>query len=458
MRYSGEMWAGNGRLLPLDILFLLVVVPAHMELKGISFLLVVPLFFYLLLEIWHPLTLYRSLPTQFGKTRIVFLCRFFLMLVIVTGAAIIPTFTNIYSRLAVEPDSPDYLDAYANIHDGAVQVELALDFLKDGKNPYVERYDDTPLQYYSFSGIELPSNPFFEHFVYLPGLLILSYPAHQIFAWLDILYDQRWIYLLAYILFVLLLPQLVEPPILKLALLSGVALNPLLTGPVIIGMNDVIALLPLVLVGLALSQKQFLFSAVLFGLVCTLKQSAWFFAPFYTLWLFSMLPHDKRIGQVVKYLFIAGCVAALIVVPFALWSLPDFIDDVFAYPGGAVTVNYPIRGYTVGVLLVGAGFIESPLDPFPFWILQIIVALPLMMWLLRYQWQQNNLGTLFIAAGVLVFGVGLVSRFFQSNYVGFVVLLISLGFLMNLADFGNDQTAILPQPDQKEPPLRREDR
>lgn len=461
----------NGRALPLDILLLLVLVPAHIELKAVSFLMVISLFLYLFLEVWHPLTSHSNLPTDIGKTRIFFLGRFFLLLVMVTGATVVPTVTNIYSRLSTEPDSPEYLQTYTNLHDGALQVELALDFLGNGQNPYVESYDDTPLEFYTFSGIELPDNPVLEHFVYLPGLLVLSYPIHQIFQRLDFLYDQRWISLLAYVVFVLLLPQLAKAPTLKLALIAGVALNPLLTGPVIIGMNDVITLLPLVAALFLFSQKRFLVSAILFGLACTIKQSAWFFAPFYALLLYAALPQvsglprkplprlapkviphlrdfarkvnrtidddflqnwTARAWQTIKYLTVAAGTAVLILAPFALWNLPDFITDVFSYPGGGAAVNYPIRGYTVGVLLVGGGMIQSPLDYFPFWSLQLVVGVPLLIRLLLYQARQNSLGGLFIAAGLLIFGVGVVSRFFQSNYVGFVATTISLGFLLNL--------------------------
>jgi hypothetical protein len=415
-----------------------------MELKGVSFLLVIPLFFYVLIEIWHPLTAYNLLPDCFGKTRIVFLFRFFLMFVMIASAVVIPTVTNIYSRLTTQPDSLDYLDAYASVHDGAVQVELALDFLSSGKNPYAERYDDTPLKYYGFSGIEPSSNPVFEHFVYLPGLLAISFPAHQFFGELGILYDQRWIYLVSYILLVMMLPQLVESPTMKLSLLAGIALNPLLTGPVIIGMNDVIIILPLVFSVFALTRRRFFLSAFVFGLACTFKQSAWFFAPFYILMLFHTLPASQRALQTIKYLFIVGCVTLIIILPFALWSLPDFILDVFVYPGGSVAVNYPIRGYTVGVLLVSAGVIQSPLDSFPFWILQLVVGVPLMVQLLKYQARQNDLSRLFIAAGLFIFGIGLVSRFFQSNYVGFVATFISLGFLLNLVSGDANPESVPP--------------
>jgi len=426
----------SGVQIPLDLLFLSVLIPAHMHLKGISFLMVIPLFGYIMLELWHPLASYTSLPDKFDRTRLVFLIRLFLIFIIIAGSVIVPTLTNIQKRLVTAPDASGYSEAYANIHDGAIQMEYALRFLSDGKNPYVERYEDTPLKYYGFSGINPSTNPAFDHFVYLPGFLITSFPIYKLFDQLGFLYDQRWIYLLAYVVLVLLLPPLVKQPTLKLSLLAAVGLNPLLTGPVIIGMNDVAVILPIVLSLFALSRKRFLLSAIAFGFACTFKQSAWFFAPFYILILFASFPQAERFKQTIKYLFVAGLAAFIIVGPFAMWSLSDFVTDVFLYPSGAVDVNYPIRGYTIGVLLVGVGWIGSPLDPFPFWTLQLVVGIPLLVWLLKFQWRQNRMGIMFICAGVFIFGIGLASRFFQDNYVGFVIIFILLGFLLNLSEDG----------------------
>ena len=121
----------------------------------------------------------------------------------------------------------------------------------------------------------------------------------------------------------------------------------------------------------------------------------------------------------------------LITGPFAYWGLGDLWQDTIVYPGGGAVVNYPIRGYTVGVLLVALGSIPSAFAPFPFWILQLIFGLPLLIAMLRYQWRANRLGTMLVSAGLFLFGMGFVSRFFQNNYVGFLLTLMMLGFLLN---------------------------
>ena len=416
-----------------DLLLLLGLIPTHMQLQSetASFLLVLPFFFYIVLELGHSLIPYAALPENFGRTRLFFLLRLFLLLIIIAGATILPSLTNIYTRLVTPVDATGYSSAYANVHDGAVQMELALAFLNDGKNPYVESYQDTPLEYYGFTGIDLPINPAVNHFVYLPGFFVLSFPIYKMFSFTSFAYDQRWVCLLAYIILILLLPSLVNSPVYKLTLLVAVGLNPLLTWPVSIGMNDIIILLAIVLALVFSSYSQFVLAAIIFGFACTLKQSAWFVAPFFVLSLYQLLPTETRIRQTIKYCGIIALLMIVIIGPFALWDFSSFITDVWLYPSGSVAVNYPIRGYTIGNLLVGSGIIESSLDTFPFWILQLVVGLPLLWLLLRQQWKHDGLGTMLICAGVFIFGVGVVSRFFQDNYVGFVAVLILLGALLN---------------------------
>ena len=420
------------RAIPLDVLALLLLVPAYEGEDVAFFLLVVPLLFYVLLALWHPLTPYETLPEKFGKVRLVFLARFVLLLVMTTSAALLPTMTNIFGRMAADPDN---VNVYATMHDGAVQMEYGLDYLAAGKNPYIERYDNTPLQYYHFSGLEIPTNPAFDHFVYLPGFLLISFPIYKLFDWLDLFYDQRWIYLAAYVLIILLLPLLADAPKNKLLLVAAVGLNPLITGPVIIGMNDIMVFLALLLMVLLLRNKRFLLAAVFMGAACTLKQSAWFVVPFYFLLMWEMLSAENRLRDLMKIAGIIGLLMVAVVGSLALWNLPAFIQDVLAYPSGNVPVNYPIRGYTLGVLLVGAGLISSPLDSFPFWIFQLLLGLPLMVLLFRYQWKQNELGTMLLCASIFIFGMGFASRFFQSNYVGFVIGLMTLGFILAQKEF-----------------------
>ncbi len=416
----------------LDVLILLVLVPAHMSSEGASYLLVIPMMIYILMELWHPLSPYSSLPDKLDRTRLSFLARLFILLIIVTASTVVPATEKIRNRSGRNRQNIISSDAYRGTHDGALQVEEALNFLGQGKNPYVEKYDETSLQYGGFSNLELSRNPAFDHFVYLPGFLVLSYPVYSVMDRLDLFYDQRYIYLFAYALLVLLLPLMVKPPSLKLLILAAVGLNPLLAGPVIFGMNDVLVLFLIAVMVLLLIRGKFLFSAVIFGLACTFKQSVWFLTPFYVLFLYPHMLERRRVLQLSKLLGVSVATAFVISAPFAFWDLSAFVTDVFSYPAGAVPVNYPIRGYTLGRLLLGMGVIESPLDRFPFWIFQLIIGVPLLVFLIKYQLRRNTVGSMLIAAGVFTFGMGVLSRFFQDNYVGYVAVVITLGIILGL--------------------------
>lgn len=389
------------------------------------------------MEFWHPLSSYSTLINQSPKIRLAFFARFFLLLIIITAAVIIPSGQRIYTRLITDTEKVENRAAYGDIHDGALQMEYALDYLHAGQNPYVERYEDTLLQYYNFPGLaDMPTNPVYDYFVYLPGFLVVSYPVYTLFQYYHIPYDQRWVYLLAYIATVLLLPALVNSPTLKLSLLAAVALNPLLTRPVIIGMNDILVLLVIIVAVLMLRKNHFILSILAFAIACTLKQSAWFMAPFYLLLLYYSLPAFNRNKEMLKLLGAGALVGALLIIPFAFWSLPDFITDVFVYPSGGVAVNYPIRGSTIGLLLVGIGYITSPTSAFPFFVFQLLLGIPLLIGLLKYQKRQNSVGVMLICAGMFIFGIGLVSRFFQDNYVGFLTVIITVGIFLKLPDKG----------------------
>jgi hypothetical protein len=419
---------------PLDVLLLLVLVPAQVHAQGISFLLVIPLFFYILLELWHSPALSNLSYQSSRQARLAFMARFFLLLLMISSAVIVPSFRGIFDRLAATYDESGYSETYANIHDGAIQVEYALEFLSNGRNPYEETYENTPLMYYGFSGIDLPINPAINHFVYLPGFLITSFPVYKMFAQFDLPYDQRWIYLVAFFALILLLPTLVSQPMHKLALLAAIGLNPLVTGPVILGMNDIIVFLLIFLTALTLSKQKILLSAIFLGIACTFKQSAWFILPFYALFIYNFSAPTRRIQELFKVSFIIALIMIIGLLPFVAWNPSSFIEDVFTYPSGGVNVNYPIRGYTIGVLLLGAGIIASPLDDFPFSVLQMIFGLPLLVFTLRYQQRQNLIGVMLLCAGIFIWGIGLVSRFFQNNYVGFVIMLITMGLFIAMSE------------------------
>jgi uncharacterized membrane protein len=277
-------------------------------------------------------------------------------------------------------------------------------------------------------------NPATEHLIYLPGLLLVSLPFEWVGTAVLGFYDQRLLYLLAFVLVVLLLPATVKQPTYKLALIIGVALNPWLTQPVVWGMNDIMVLLCLLVMGLLLWKRHPLWAASVLALACTMKQSAWLFVPFFLLAVYLGARPEKRWREVGTAVLLIGGIMALVVGPFALWNLPAFVDDTFAYASGtAVTLNYPIRGYTIGRMLVVFDQVQSDLDYYPFWIWQLVIGLPVLALCLYYQWQQRTIAAMFLAASLFIFTLGFVSRYFQDNYVGFVITLAFLGLFPTFA-------------------------
>ena len=413
----------------LDVLLLLLLVPAQTRLEENAILMVVPLLFYIMIELWLPLSPYLTLPRKMDKVRASFLTRLFLLFIMIAGAAVVPTGMRIGYRLSIQTNNPDTSASESKLHDGAIQTEAALEHLSNGKNPYVESYEDTELRFFGFFGTGL-RNPALDHLVYLPGLLVTSFPLYRAIMNIGPFYDQRIVYLLAYLLLILLLPLMVIRPAHKLLLIAAIALNPLRTGLTITGMNDIVVILALILMAIALLHKRLLLSALFFGFACSLKQSAWFLAPFYVLLLTGMVDRRHLMREITKPLLVAALVFVIVVGPFIIWDAKAFLTDVFLYPGGLGSIQYPIRGYTIGRFLVGLGIISSPLEPFPFWILELLFGVPLLLLLLRYQRNRNNVGFMFICGGVFVFGMGLLSRFFQDNYVGYVSVLVTFGIVL----------------------------
>ncbi|MEZ4591748.1 MAG: glycosyltransferase 87 family protein [Chloroflexota bacterium] len=418
---------------PIDLILLLVLIPAQIELFSFGdYFLIIALLLYGPLTIWQPLTDLAALPDRFGAQRLSFLLRLALLWLILLITPVAVTLQNIQLRLDADAGLGDSQTAYLRFHDGALQVELALEHLQQGVNPYEATYTHPLLNIWD---PEIGVNPATEHLIYLPGLLLLTMPFKWAVTAVFGFYDQRLLYLLAFVLLVLLLPTIARKPSHKLALIVGIGLNPWLTQPVVWGMNDILVLLGLLLAALLLHKRRLLWAAAALGLACTLKQSAWLTVPFFLLAIYLAAPPEKRWKEVGTAVTLIGLIMALVVGPFALWNLPAFMDDTFAYASGtAQTLNYPIRGYTVGRLLVIFEQVSSDLAYYPFWIWQLLVGLPVFALCLYYQWRQRTLAAMFVAASLFIFTLGFVSRFFQDNYVGFIAALAFLGLFPTFTD------------------------
>src|SRR5213593_2972153 len=112
-------------------------------------------------------------------------------------------------------------------------VEWAARKLLSGQNPYVADYLDTPLVNWP-----MVNNPALYHLTYFPSLFLITVPFVWVFDHFSITWDERYLYLPAFIATLAILPLLVKRPEHRLALVALVALNPQLFPFVVEGRND----------------------------------------------------------------------------------------------------------------------------------------------------------------------------------------------------------------------------
>ena len=411
--------------LSLDAFLLLLIVPFHVALhqEGTylmvvwgTYVLVVVTLGYLCLEVVYPLASISSWADLSRLGRITFLLRQTMLWLLVLVAGVLPAVQNIIFRR--QPNA-NFNEVYLQLHDGAYQTELALALLQQGRNPYSASYATTPLAAYQLP--ETEGNPAVDHYIYLPGLLWLSWPLKSLSQALWGWFDQRLVYILFYLLTLLLLPLLFRSPQLKLAAFVAIGLNPLLTAEIHTGMNDVTVLFFLVVAILFLERQRWLAAAIMVGLACSCKQSGWLAIPFYV-----MIGSGRK--HFWQNLLLIGLVMAIFIGPLALWDFPAFWDDTFAYASGtAVGLNYPIRGYSFGRLLVGFGIIPTVDSHFPFWLLQLLGGGLALAWLLPRIGRATHF---WLYSALFIFILGFFSRFFNHTYFGFVTLLATTGWLM----------------------------
>lgn len=402
-----------------------------------TLLLVWAITLYVVLEWRWSLSGVSSLADLGQPHRFAYLLRLAIVYFLIFVFVVLPLLQNLIIRF-----TPDADPRQSAIHDGAYQVELAIQMVLDGQNPYAERFTDPVIADYMQS-FGLDNNPAVDHYVYLPGVTYLSIPFYALSQRLMGVYDQRIVYVSLFILGLLLIPWMVRSPEYRLALPIGIALNPLINDTVVGGMNDFMLLPFLVGVTLLFLRRRWLRSALFLGLACTLKQNIWPMVPFFLLAQWTQVKAARRWRMVILSGVIIGAVMALVIGPSVLSDPAAFYDDTVAYINGNATgLNYPIRGYSLGFLLLSFGVIVSPYSAFPLWIPQLLIGLPVLLALLWQQYHdsptpQIAIGRAWFNAGLFILLLGILSRFFHHNYFGFTIILMFVGYVL-LADEGGN--------------------
>jgi 4-amino-4-deoxy-L-arabinose transferase-like glycosyltransferase len=188
-----------------------------------------------------------------------------------------------------------------------IQTEATIEYLLQGRNPYVEDYVATPMAEWGINEFRTA----LYHYPYLPWTFLFSAPfrllADRTIGW----YDQRLVYLILFALTLLLAPGLARRLESKLLLVMIIGLNPIMGSDLIYGQNDSFVLAWVLLslwlwgrgqqaphgfapgplgangtVGVAEAAGAgrptgwLWASAAAFGLACASKPTAWFLLPF----------------------------------------------------------------------------------------------------------------------------------------------------------------------------------
>lgn len=403
----------------LDTLLLLVLVTGHMWFNPVSnTFIVIGVAVYVLLDLLFPEHPETSGQPDRGR-RILYVFRLAIVFYILMTAILLFTGFNILQRRAEGPAT--------HAHDGLIQTEIAIQYLLDGLNPYTEDYIDTPMADFPGNEPPLTDAPLY-HNAYLPFLFIGSIPFYLLsqatLGW----YDQRFVYLLAYSVILLVLPGLVGKPRDKLALLIAFGLNFLFVYYLADGRNDVMIMLWLVLALLFLHRQHVGASALVIGLAIATKHQAILFLPFYLVYLLPKRPRFSDLLQLLKKTWPMFAVVTIIILPFLVWDSASFLDDTVFYLTGAGENSFPMKGWGFSTLLLAFNLVTDPEAAFPFWLFELLFGLPTLLWLLWRQWRENHLQNLLIGFAIFSFVFQFFSRFFSDNYFVFTLQLLVIAY------------------------------
>jgi hypothetical protein len=184
-------------------------------------------------------------------------------------------------------------------------------------------------------------------------------------------------------------------------------------------------------------------SALCFGLACASKPTAWFFAPFYGLLLVAdhttFADQGWRVwGEGIKSLLQrsswAMLVFALLVLPYVFWDPFAFYDDLWRWSSGQGETGYQIWGWGASNFVLALGWVSNRFDQWPFWQLELLCALPVLLWFLLRQRRHNTLFAACWHYGVFLFVFFYSSRFLNENYLSYILAFLSLGVLTQTLD------------------------
>ena len=334
---------------------------------------------------------------------------------IVAVFVIIPTLASILLRETGKP--------YTYIHDGALMIEWAARKLLLGQNPYVADYLDTPLYYWP-----MVNNPALYHLTYFPFLFLITTPFVWLFDKVGLFWDQRYLYLPAYVAALAVVRLLARRVDNRLALVALIALNPQLFPFVVEGRNDFFVLLFL-FAGLVLLQRERrTLGPLAIAIAAAAKLHAVFIMPFVAVWLLATRrPRTLREAWDALWgpLWPATLFLAITFLPFLINDFAAFYDDVVRYNAGGAAWTYPISGMGFSAILLALGVIQFRQADFPFAAIEIAVATPIALWWMWKLWKLPTLATLLTGYALTLLAFLFFGRYFQGNYLGYILAVVT---------------------------------
>ncbi len=314
------------------------------------------------------------------------------------------------------------------VHDIILQQEAAMRFLLVGKNPYKETYFETPMKDWHYGEMGKDAlNPALYHFVMPPWYVLFPFAFY--FTATPILgyFDGRMVLLFCLAGSVILLLRWFKNKQLGRIAAGVLAFAPGISVYFVEGRSDAFALFWFIWAIYLLDRKSWFWSAVLFGLSLMSKQTIWFAAPFYFMYMF--MTNKKNTVHTIRYGLVTVGVCAVLTAPFLLWDSNAFIDSVFLYLSGGTPTGYPVSGYGLGMVLYDLGVITDTHAYYPFWLWQAGVGLPVMVLAVWFMMKKLRISRFFIGYAITLLAVWYVSRYFNNSHVTYIGTLLWLGVM-----------------------------
>ncbi len=305
-----------------------------------------------------------------------------------------------------------------NINDIIIQQESAIRFLLHGKNPYAITYFGTPLEKWNYSDTEL--NPALYHFVMQPFYLLFATPFYLFFGHIVGFFDGRIPLLFLFFVLLVMADKLVKERSKKLEFLILLAFNPATLGYFLEGRDDIFMFTFLFTALFLLHKKKDLLAGIFMALAFSIKQSAWPLFPFYFVYLYFK---NKNLKKTIISLIPFAATFSVIVLPFFFWNPNAYLSSTIFYLSGNTAHSYPISGYGLGALLNQLGFIKDVHSYYPFWLWQLLIGLPFLIWLVNWQKKENSISRLIIVYGLFLFVFWYLSRYFNNSHLGYLSMI-----------------------------------